>query len=399
VLFKRLPDRSILKPSLNLTLGVFTLSRLVVNTASRMIYPFLAIFAHGLKVEIGVISLAMAVSMATGALGPFLAPIADRRGRKIGMLIGMGIFMAGMLAASFFPSLATFFIAIILGTLGNNVLLPPIQAYLGDHTPYEKRGFYMAVIELSWALSFILMVPLAGMILARSFWNGPFIALAIAGAVSTLLIWWLVPNDPPAPGEPVAVFADIRMVLAYAPAVVAMLMGMSFIIGNELVNVVFGVWMQDAYGLQIAALGAASAVIGLSELSGEGIAAFLADRIGKERAIAGGIILSSLTAISLPLLGQSQTGAFVWLFVFYLSFEIVIISALPLMTEVVPTARATMMALFIAALSLGRAFGDLLAPWLYQGGIFINALGCLVFNLIALFLLTRIRLPKNQPAS
>jgi len=382
-----------MKTSLNVKLGVFTLSRLVVNTATRMIYPFLAVFASGLHVEIGTISLAMAVSMATSALGPFLAPIADRRGRKTGMLIGMGIFLAGMLSASLFPSIVTFFIAILLGSLGNNVLLPPIQAYLGDHTPYERRGFYMAVIELSWALSFILMVPLAGLILAHALWNGPFIALAIAGAVATLLIWWLVPNDLPTKEEPVAVFADIRKVLGYLPAVIGMLMGLSFILGNELINVVFGVWMQDAYGLQIAALGAASAVIGFSELGGEGIAAFLADRIGKERSIAIGIIISSLTVITLPLLGKTMAGAFVWLFLFYLSFEVVVISALPLMSEIMPTARATMMALFIAALSIGRALGDVAAPQFYKGGILVNAAGSLVFNLLAIFLLSRIKLP------
>ena len=385
-----------MKTSLNIKLGVFTFSRLVVNTSQRMIYPFLAVFASGLHVEIGTISLAIAVSMATSALGPFLAPIADRRGRKTGMLIGMGIFLAGMLSASLFPSIVTFFIAILLGSLGNNVLLPPIQAYLGDHTPYERRGFYMAVIELSWALSFILLVPLAGFILEKSLWNGPFIALTIAGAIVTLLIWWLVPNDPPTHEEPVAVFADIRKVLGYLPAVMGMLMGLSFILGNELINVVFGVWMQDAYGLQIAALSAASAVIGFSELSGEGITAFLADRIGKERSITIGIIISSLTVITLPLLGRSMVGAFIWLFLFYMSFEIVIISALPLMSEIMPTARATVMALFIAAFSMGRALGDVVAPQLYKGGILVNAVGCLVFNLLALFLLSRIKIKHTE---
>jgi predicted MFS family arabinose efflux permease len=387
-----------LKRSLNINLGVFTLSRLVVNTASRMIYPFLAIFARGLSVDIGTISLAIAVSMAAGALGPFLAPIADRRGRKTGMLIGMGIFMVGMISASLFPSLLTFFIAIILGNLGNNVLLPPIQAYLGDHTPYEKRGFYMAVIELSWALSFILLVPLAGLILQNSLWNGPFIALSVAGAIATLLIWWLVPTDTPTEPEPLTVFADIKKVFLCAPAVFGMLMGIAFIIGNELINVVFGVWMQDAYGLQVAALGAASAVIGFSELSGEGISAFLADKIGKERSIMVGIVISSLTAVTLPLLGRSLTGAFIWLFLFYMSFEVVIISTLPLMTEVMPKARATMMALFIAALSLGRALGDVVAPQLYKSGILVNAFSCFALNLLAIFLLTRIKLPKHELA-
>jgi len=385
--------------SLNLSLGAFTFSRLVVNTAQRMIYPFLAVFAGDLNVDVGVISLALAVSMTTSAMGPFLAPIADRRGRKTGMLIGMGIFMVGMLAASFFPSLATFFIAIILGTLGNNVLLPPIQAYLGDHTPYEKRGFYLAFIELSWALSFILLVPLAGVILEKFLWNGPFIFLAITGVIGTLLIWRLVPNDPPVHSEPIAVFKDIKKVFAYAPAIVAMLMGLTFIVGNELVNIMFGVWMQEAHGLQIAALGLASMIIGFSELGGEGIAAFLADRIGKERAIAAGFIANGLGVITLPLLGQSEVGAFIWLVIFYMTFEVAIISTLPLMTEVMPNARATMMALFIAALSLGRAIGDVLGPQLYMGGMMVNAVVCFVLNLLAVFLLTRIKLAVSTSKS
>jgi len=212
----------------------------------------------------------------------------------------------------------------------------------------------------------------------------------------TLLIWWLVPRDIPLQVEPVNIFGDIRKVLVYAPAILGMLMGFTFIIGNEVVNVVFGVWMQQAYGLQIAALGAASAVIGFSELGGEGIAAFLADRIGKERAIVSGIIVSSVTVITLPWLGKTLVGAFVWLFLFYLAFEVVIISALPLISELLPKARATMMALFIASLSLGRAIGDVIGPRLFKGGMMVNALACFVLNLLAMFFLSRIKLPKHQ---
>ena len=79
--------------SLNLQMGVFTFARMIVSTSSRMIYPFLAVFASGLEVEIATISLAMAVSMAASAAVPFLSPIADQRGRKTGMLIGIAIFL------------------------------------------------------------------------------------------------------------------------------------------------------------------------------------------------------------------------------------------------------------------------------------------------------------------
>ncbi len=380
---------------LNLRVSLFTLARLFVATSFRMVYPFIAVFAAGLKVPITTISLAMAVSMAASAVVPFLAPIADRRGRKTGMLIGMGIFLAGTLAASLFPHIITFFFTILLCNLGNNLLISAIQAYLGDHVAYQKRGLYLAISELSWALSFIVMVPLAGLVLGKSNWNAPFFWLTGIGALMMVVLWLAVPADRPLENEPLTIFKDIRTVLSSTPAVIGMAMGTAFIIGNELVNVVFGVWMQDSFGLEIAALGVASMVIGFSELGGEGLAALLADRVGKERLMAISFMLNGLWVISLPRLGQSQAGAFVWLFVFYLTFEIGIVSALPVMTEVVPQARATMMALFIAALSIGRALGDVVAPILYIHGFIVNAIACLVLDLIAVFLLSRIHVRKR----
>lgn len=380
---------------LNLRVSLFTLARLFVATSFRMVYPFIAVFAAGLKVPITTISLAMAVSMAASAVVPFLAPIADRRGRKTGMLIGMGIFLAGTLAASLFPHIITFFFTILLCNLGNNLLISAIQAYLGDHVAYQKRGLYLAISELSWALSFIVMVPLAGLVLGKSNWNAPFFWLTGIGALMMVVLWLAVPADRPLENEPLTIFKDIRTVLSSTPAVIGMAMGTAFIIGNELVNVVFGVWMQDSFGLEIAALGVASMVIGFSELGGEGLAALLADRVGKERLMAISFMLNGLWVISLPRLGQSQAGAFVWLFVFYLTFEIGIVIALPVMTEVVPQARATMMALFIAALSIGRALGDVVAPILYIHGFIVNAIACLVLDLIAVFLLSRIHVRKR----
>jgi len=286
--------------TLNWRISLFTLSRLVVNTSFRMVYPFLAVFAAGLNVDIGKISLALAASMATSAVGPFIAPVADRRGRKVGMLIGMGIFLAGTLLAWWFPGYLTFFLAIMLGNLGNNIFLPAMQAYIGDHVPYQKRGMYLAISELSWALSFILLVPLAGLIIEKTTWSGPYAALSILGLIMTALLWKLVPTDKPLEPEPIMIMRDIRKVLSYTPALIGILMGTLFITGNEVINVVFGVWMQDSFGLQVAALGAASFVIGVSELTGEGVTAVLADRLGKERTIGLSVLINGLWMLTQP---------------------------------------------------------------------------------------------------
>jgi predicted MFS family arabinose efflux permease len=389
---------SITTAQLNGNVAILTTTRLVVNTSIRMVYPFLAVFAAGMHVEIGLISLALAISMATSAVGPFLAPIADRHGRKTGMLIGLAIYLAGTLLAGIWPSYATFFLSILLGNLGNNVFVPALQAYLGDHTPYEKRGLYLAIAEVPWALSFILLIPLVGLIIEKSAWYTPFWYLSGLVAVMIVLIAWLIPAEQTEPAETKTMFGEIKKVLTYGPALIGMAMGLLIIVGNEVVNMVFGVWMQDSFNLQIAALGAASAIIGFSELAGEGITAFLADRLGKERFVAIGLGLSSLFVLTLPWLGKSVAGALIWLFLFYFTFELVIVSALPLMTEVMPQARATVMALFIAALSMGRAIGDVIAPILYRGGFWFNAGACVLFNILAGIALSRIKFPKRTQA-
>ena len=130
-----------------------TVVRIVVNTLNRMSYPFIAVFAAGMRVDLGAISLALAAGMGTSALGPFLAPFADRHGRKFGMLLGLGIFTLGCALAGFWPSFITFLLAMVLGNLGNNILVPSVQAYIGDVVAYRRRGLAISAVETSWALS------------------------------------------------------------------------------------------------------------------------------------------------------------------------------------------------------------------------------------------------------
>jgi DHA1 family inner membrane transport protein len=146
----------------------------------------------------------------------------------------------------------------------------------------------------------------------------------------------------------------------------------------------FGVWLEDSFHLQIAALAGASAVIGFSELGGEGLVALFADRLGKVRAAGIGLAANCLAALLLPLIGRTELGALTGLFLFYITFEFTLVSQIPLMTEVMPAARATTLSFNLAGHSLGRAGGALLAPVLYALG-FSYATGAAVgVNLLGL---------------
>ena len=379
-----------MKTSLRWQLAAFTVIRMIFNTLHRMVYPFLPIFARGLGVDLTTISYALTARSVVGTVGPFAASVADRRGRRFGMLFGATLFMVGAAVVVFWPSFPGLTISLVLATLGKYIFDPGMQAYIGDRVPYEQRGRTMAITEFGWSLAFVLGVPLMGFLIARSGWMAPFPLMAVLGVLIVGGLTWMLPKDQLAPNRNSS-RDNFRLVLTSVPALTGLAIGVLASAANEQVNLVFGVWLEDSFGLQIAALGAASAVIGISELSAEGLVAAFVDRLGKPRAIALGLAVNSLAALALPWLGRTEFGALAGLFFFYISFEFTIVSLLPLMTELLPSARATLMACTVAAFSLGRAIGAFLAPRLYTLGFLAVTLGAIGFNLLAFVAVSRLR--------
>ncbi len=170
----------------------------------------------------------------------------------------------------------------------------------------------------------------------------------------------------------------------------------ALVASNEVVNLVFGVWLEDAFQFKLAALGAASLAIGLFEMGGEGLSAALVDRLGKIWSVRAGILINCLAAGMLFLFGGSVVGGLSGLFLFYLSFEFTLVSLLPLMSETLPALRATVMATMLASVALGRSIGTQLSPLIYQQfGIAGNTIVTLVINGLALIALSQIRIDSN----
>jgi len=122
--------------------------------------------------------------------------------------------------------------------------------------------------------------------------------------------------------------------------------------------------------LSVFAVGAATTVIGLAELTGEMLTAFLGDRLGLLRVILTATLLSAASYLAMPFFADSLPFALAALFCVFVSVECAIVTALSLYTEVLPTARATMMSGHMAAASLGRVTGALMGgPLWLMGGI------------------------------
>jgi DHA1 family inner membrane transport protein len=315
---------------------------------------------------------------------PFIFPFIETRGRKFGMLLGTGLFILGMGMVALYPSLPIFGISLVLVLMSKSIFDPSLASYVSDHIAYEKRGTALGFMEFAWSLAFILGVPAAGWMIAKGTWSAPFWVLGALGIVAFVFIILTLKDSAKPVRHAAGIFGNVKDIFTSQTVLVAISIGLAITAANEMVNLMFGVWLEDSFKLQIAALAGASAVIGLSELGGEGLVALFVDRVGKVRAAGLGIVTNCLAALILPIIGHSETGALVGLFLFYITFEFTIVSIIPLMSEVMPSARATTLSFAGAANSMGRALGAFLAPTLYSIGFFYVTGAAIIFNLLGL---------------
>jgi predicted MFS family arabinose efflux permease len=369
-----------------LQLLIATLVRLVVNTAHRMIYPFLPEFSRGLGVAPEQLALVLSARGALGMTAPAFGFIPARLGNKRAMLIGVGVFCFGMALIGLFASYPLFFAAILLVAVSKFIFDPAMQAYLSERTPYTRRGLVIAFSELGWSGAYLVGVPLMSLLIAAWTWRAPFFPLLGLGVLMGATLWAIFPRPA---GRPAPASVGNGRSLAGIwrnPAILgALSIGPLISAANESLNAVYGRWMEDSFQLSIVALGSTTLAIGLAELAGEGLVMGLADRLGKRRAILIGLVASALAYLALPFVaGLGLPFALAALFFVFVAFEFVIVATIPMVTELLPEARALMMSVNVAGHGAGRMLGAALGSWLFQFGFAWNGLAALALNLLTL---------------
>jgi predicted MFS family arabinose efflux permease len=357
-----------------------------------MVYPFLPFIAVGVGVSENTIQNAIVLRSSLGVAGPLLGSVGDRYGRKLAMIIGMTLFIIGMVLVALWPTYPALFASLMLTGVSKIVFDASMQAYLGDRVPYARRGLAIALTEFGWSGAYLLGVPLIGWLIARAGWQSPFLWLTLFGVGTTYWLSRILPPDAMHAVDRLSLMQSLRLILSHRSAVAALAVGATITTSNDIINIIYGVWMNDSFGLQIEALGASVIVIGVSELIGEGLVAGLSDRFGKRRTLGIGLACYALACLILPVVGTTLEGALIGLFIFFLGFEFTLVSAIPLMTELVPGARATLMSATLTVFSLGHAFGALIGPRLFINGLQANSIvaaGLVLLGLVILVLFVR----------
>jgi predicted MFS family arabinose efflux permease len=267
-----------------------------------------------------------------------------------------------------------------------------MQAYLGDAVPYENRGKAISITELSWAGAFFLGIPTLGLVMQRQGWPTPFVLLGLFGIGGAILIWRSLPG-PSADGRAgqvtslrttVAVIRRQPVIWAAAGYVLLIMAA------NELILIVYGGWMEESFGLSLASLGLATSVIGAAEITAELSVGVAVDRFGKRPVVITTGLLGAFMYLIVPQSGSNLIFALIALFFLFLFFEMTVVGAIPLLTEIVPSARSLVMSVVLAFGGLGRGIGALIGlPILTKGGFTTLGIVASATMLVGILILAR----------
>ncbi len=376
---------------LGVRIVLVTLSRLLLNTSKRFIYTFAPALSRFLGVPLTSVTSLIAINQGTSVLGVVLAPIGDRFGYKLLMLGGLASLAAGMFAAGILPLYGTLIFTVILAGLGKTIFDPAIQAYVGVRVPFNRRGLVIGILELSWAGSTVIGIPLAGLLIERAGWQTTFISIGVLALVCFVLIFIIVPWDKGLDSNDGGSFKVLGLwkSLLKNRTTVGVLLYFFFIgLANDNIFVVYASWLENSFSLSIMELGIGTSVIGIAEIIGEVLVAFFADRLGLKKSVIIGVVFSVISFVMLPFFNTSLSMALGALFIIFVTFEFTMVASLSLSTELSPGSRATMMSGVFASAGIGRVIGAMIGgPVWIAGGLWaIGAVsaGCTLVGLIAL---------------
>jgi predicted MFS family arabinose efflux permease len=276
-----------------------------------------------------------------------------------------------MLAGGFFPFYGVMIVALFLAGMGKVIFDPAVQAYVSERVPYQRRATAIGLLEISWAGSTLVGIPLIALLIDHVGWRSPFFAMGIIGVMGALALMLFLPKidqSGSAPARAMPLKAMLHTLLQDKPSLGAVAYVFFFSAAIDNLFVVYGAWLEKAFDVGIVVLGMGTAVIGVAELIGEIMVATISDRFGLKRVVVLGISLCILTYALLPFAGQSFVLALAGLFVHFLIFEFTIISSVALCTELQPEMRATLLAGFFAGAGLGRVAGALIGGSIWLAG-------------------------------
>lgn len=166
--------------------------------AIDMYLPGMPAIAADFGVSAGRIQQTLSVFLAGLAIGQGLyGPLLDRYGRRVPLLIGVAVFVAGSVMAALAPSVEWLLAARFLQALGAAAGLLTPRAIVADLCTLAESARIFSLLMQVMMLGPILAPILGGYLLGHGGWRSIFWMLAALGAAGCVWGWRAIPDSLP----------------------------------------------------------------------------------------------------------------------------------------------------------------------------------------------------------
>jgi predicted MFS family arabinose efflux permease len=369
-------------------LGFLTFNAVYVGIVMA---PVLTQVASEFSITTGTAGLVVAAYGAPGILVAVLTgPYSDRFGRKRFLITGSAIMGVFTLLSAFATSFAVLVAMRIIAGMGASVIFPNVTATVGDNFPYRDRGSAMGTVIGLNTLASVIGVPLAGILAEATSWR---VSVGLVGilsiAASIVLLWKLQPAQTPLSESRIRdMYRSIVTNRSALGAIGSSFLGALYWFTWATYIVVF---FQHVFHLSQGVASLLALTQGLGVMFGSQLGGRLGGRIGHKPIVAGSVFLSGVllllqTNLPLPLAATAVLNLFLSA-VIGARFA----SNTTLLTEQVPEARGTLLAVSAsvtsASIVVGAAIGGLLidGPGFWALGAFCFVAAVLAAAVVWIF--------------
>ena len=356
-----------------------------------MVLPMFGALRRDLGASTLLLGLTITVYMVPfGVMQLFSGALSDTvLGRRTAIVAGLAVYGVGSLGSALAPSMVVMLLFRALQGLGNAFTTPIALAVAGDLSPRETRGRVLGVLSASSMLGVTLGPAVGGLVSAFS-WRLGFALLVVLALAAVLLVAATLPSAGGAVARRGALYAVKRALLHRGVLAVSLTGFLVFTARTGLLTYLSDLLSLPPYGLGEPEIGGLLTLVGAGGILASPVWGFLADKIGRKRALLLGIALQA------PLLAVFSTGLWyrflaVLLFLYGFTIAAAMTVLATLAVEVLPQFRATASSVYSSFRFLGYAAAPLVFYRAYTSylieGVSLQALAIVAVAAIAYYTL------------
>ena len=340
-------------------------------------------------------------SLAQFVFSPLWGRLSDRIGRRPVMMIGLLGYAVSMTLFALARSIPHLFFARSLAGILSSATLPTAMAVISDTTSEDERAKGMGLLGAAFGLGAI-FGPFVGGVLGDVGIRLPFFVTAALSLVTLLLVWWMLPESL-RPENRKASAEPISRLQAFQPDT-SWLYAVAFLTTFSLAGLetAFPFFAYDRLGSTTRSVGYIFAVMGIAgAIVQGGLIGPIRKRIGEERMIPLGLLISAVALVMIALSHHAVAGAAA-LSLFAAGNGLIRPANVSLITRRTKVGHGLAVGVYDSMDALGRVLGPIAGGTLYVlrdslpflGAAAVTLLACLLFMSVAL---PRLRVSQESP--